>query len=173
MNECDWYTSSQDGICNSLGSIEEIDLRGNNLVGRLPDELLLLSETLVSIRVDDNTIREMPFNSNSGGLMEQFQSLTRLHAQGNPLGGSVPTEFGAMTRLTSLNLARSQIVGRIPSEFGRLIRMQQLDLNTNSMSGSIPSEIGQMTSMGKFGHSRECLIAPRSCFFASLVHSSS
>jgi hypothetical protein len=46
-NECDWFSSStSDSTCDSSGTIVELDLRDNSLSGRLPKEILLLSETL-------------------------------------------------------------------------------------------------------------------------------
>jgi Leucine-rich repeat (LRR) protein len=46
-NECLWFTSSDSRhICDTNRNLLELDLRGNNLNGRLPDELLILSETL-------------------------------------------------------------------------------------------------------------------------------
>ena len=46
-DECDWYTTGQsDGVCDSNGNYVKIVLEGNNLVGSLPLEILLLSDNL-------------------------------------------------------------------------------------------------------------------------------
>ena len=45
-NECSWYFGNADSVCNSEGRIVSIEMSKNNLVGTLPAELSLLSETL-------------------------------------------------------------------------------------------------------------------------------
>ena len=44
-NECNWYTTTSDEICIN-GNLRILDLQSNNLQGRLPLELALLSDTL-------------------------------------------------------------------------------------------------------------------------------
>ena len=46
QDECTWYTTSPVSPCDQDGNFLEIDLKNNNLVGKLPLELLLLSDTL-------------------------------------------------------------------------------------------------------------------------------
>jgi hypothetical protein len=46
-DECIWFTTSRaNTICDNNGNIVELDLRENNLLGTLPAEILLLSNTL-------------------------------------------------------------------------------------------------------------------------------
>ena len=46
-DECIWFTSSKSNtICDKDGRIVELDLRENNLLGSLPAEISLLSDTL-------------------------------------------------------------------------------------------------------------------------------
>eukprot|EP00529_Nitzschia_sp_RCC80_P008683 CAMPEP_0113524792 /NCGR_PEP_ID=MMETSP0014_2-20120614/46399_1 /TAXON_ID=2857 /ORGANISM="Nitzschia sp." /LENGTH=1221 /DNA_ID=CAMNT_0000422915 /DNA_START=526 /DNA_END=4191 /DNA_ORIENTATION=- /assembly_acc=CAM_ASM_000159 len=145
LDECDWYTTSSDGSCDSLGRIEEIDLRRNNLVGNVPDEVLLLADTLVSLRVNDNSIDDITFMDSS--RLARFSSLTRFHVQVNPLGGVISSHLGSLTSLTSLNLSRTGMDGRIPTQLGRLTQMRQLDFSTNSIGGTIPAQVGSMTAL--------------------------
>ena len=50
-NECLWHsTSSSESICDNLNRIVELDLRSNNLAGSLPQELLIISDTLGEYR---------------------------------------------------------------------------------------------------------------------------
>jgi hypothetical protein len=51
-DECTWFTTSEEGpICDSFGMYETIDVRNLNLIGSLPSELALLS----------NSLRKYPF----------------------------------------------------------------------------------------------------------------
>lgn len=45
-NECFWFTTSNDEICDERGRITIIELRDNSLEGTLPGELSLLSDSL-------------------------------------------------------------------------------------------------------------------------------
>ena len=46
-HECDWYTTDQAGrACDNNDNYVQLELQGNNLVGTLPLEILLLSDNL-------------------------------------------------------------------------------------------------------------------------------
>ncbi len=67
---------------------------------------------------------------------------------GNRLKGTIPTELGQLTSLTSLDLNNNRLTGTIPTELGKLISLEKLDFRGNErMSGSIPTELGQLTSL--------------------------
>jgi hypothetical protein len=67
-DECSWV--SVDCSSDGDGGVEKLDLSSNNLAGKLPLELSLLSSSLVSLPLDSNNI-----------------------------GGTIPTEFGLLTKL--------------------------------------------------------------------------
>jgi hypothetical protein len=46
LDECEWFTTSMDDICDDDGLITRIDLRGNHLGGFIPEEVALLSHSL-------------------------------------------------------------------------------------------------------------------------------
>jgi Leucine-rich repeat (LRR) protein len=70
--ECKW--NSDDIDCSADGLVERIHLQGDNLYGRIPIEIGLLTE------------------------------LTYLNLGNNQFEGSIPTELGLLTSLTDLNL---------------------------------------------------------------------
>jgi Leucine-rich repeat (LRR) protein len=59
----------------------------------------------------------------------------------NSLTGSIPSEIGALTRLTALSLYSNSLTGFIPSEIGALTRLTALYLYSNSLTGSIPESL--------------------------------
>lgn len=63
------------------------------------------------------------------------------------LHGTVPTELGLLTSLTSLDLGWNLFYGSIPSELGMLTKLTHLDLGFNVLTGSIPAEMGEMKAL--------------------------
>ena len=67
----------------------------------------------------------------------------------NGLAGSLPTELGEMTEMTSnMDLRQNSITGSIPTELGGMTGMESgFYLDSNSLSDAIPTELGGMTGM--------------------------
>jgi hypothetical protein len=60
---------------------------------------------------------------------------------GGELRGTLPTELGYLTYLTSLNFARNDLSGTLPTELGRLSRLGLLNLEKNHIGGTLPSKV--------------------------------
>ncbi|KAK1400594.1 receptor-like protein EIX2 [Heracleum sosnowskyi] len=99
------------------GSLEVLDLTGNDLKGRIPQ---------------------------SFGHMT---ALTHLNLQYNFLGGPIPNSFGRMTALTYLDLSSNLLSQAIPQSFGRMTGLTYLDLSSNLLSQGIPNSFGRMTAL--------------------------
>ena len=70
---------------------------------------------------------------------------------GNPrISGSIPTQIGLNTNLTSLNLYGNPLSGTIPTQFGLLTKLSYTDLGASSYSGTLPSELGSLKSLSGF-----------------------
>lgn len=73
------------------------------------------------------------------------QSISSLKLCGNNLNGTIPSQLGRLSSLTSLFLFKNNnLHGTIPSHLGRLSSLFELDLDSNQLSGSIPPELGQL-----------------------------
>ena len=72
-------------------------------------------------------------------------TIATLHAGGNSIGGTLPSELGRCSALSRLALFSNVFSGMIPSELGRLENLRQLSLKRNNLSGSIPEEICDRT----------------------------
>ncbi len=105
---CNWY-----GItCNYLGEIIEIDLSNNNLQGKLPSGLTLLSD------------------------------LRQLNLNNNLITDTIPNNYwDSLNKLLLLDLSHNTITGNIPSAFVSTDIMN-IHLDHNSLSGKIPDNLG-------------------------------
>jgi hypothetical protein len=49
----------------------------------------------------------------------------------------------------SIDLGNNNLMGTVPSEFGELTRLEFVSLNNNELVGSLPREVGLLTNMSK------------------------
>ena len=68
----------------------------------------------------------------------------------NRLAGTIPTELGFLTQLTSLLLFDNALGGTLPTELGLLTNLEILDVPSNGIQGSLPSELGSLTKLQEF-----------------------
>mmetsp|Transcript_21029 Transcript_21029/g.34779 ORF Transcript_21029/g.34779 Transcript_21029/m.34779 type:complete len:679 (+) Transcript_21029:108-2144(+) len=163
-NECDWSGALQ---CNSEGSITDIDLRENGLVGRLPHELSDLS-ALRSLIFDTNDLTG-PLPT----VLQELTSLNRLDLWNNDLIGSIPSGYFAMTDLESFKVGRNAISGSIPSEIGLLSKLTVLSLERNLLTGQVPESLWDLTDMRVFDADQQKLsgiVSPNVGKWLNLTH---
>ncbi len=90
------------------------------------------------------------FKNLNGSIPTELGNLTALTSLSlslNDLTGSIPSELGNLTALTNLNLSINYLTGSIPSELGNLTALTNLSLSLNDLTGSIPSELGNLTAL--------------------------
>lgn len=139
--------------------IEELFLSGNNLVGRLPDEIckmiglrkLGLSFNSLTMAIPNciENITELfhlllDFNQLTGSIPPELGNLSNLSwiaLTDNQLSGEIPPELGSLP-LSRLELSGNQLTGEIPEEFATTGRRYVLRLSYNQLSGCIPPEFG-------------------------------
>jgi Leucine-rich repeat (LRR) protein len=68
----------------------------------------------------------------------------------NDLTGTIPSELGKLTVLSSINLSLNLLTGQMPSELGMLINLQELTFFRNALTGTMPTTFVQMTSLRDF-----------------------
>ncbi|GAB2227159.1 hypothetical protein Droror1_Dr00008971 [Drosera rotundifolia] len=87
----------------------------------------------------------------TGQLSSDLVSLTELQtldlSYNSGLKGSIPTDIGTLTQLTTLILAGCEFSGNIPDSIGSLQQLVVLALNSNGFSGTMPSSIGNLTNL--------------------------
>ncbi|KAK3444941.1 hypothetical protein EUGRSUZ_A00621 [Eucalyptus grandis] len=92
----------------ALRLMVNLDLSSNKLIGRIPEELTLLSK------------------------------LRGLNLSHNFLFGGIPTMIGQMKWLESLDLSNNHLSGTIPQSFSAFKSLSKLNLSHNNFTGPIP-----------------------------------
>jgi Leucine-rich repeat (LRR) protein len=141
-DECLWYNLANSSSCDVNGSVMELDLTDNRLVGKIPNELAMLSESTRHL--------DLASNSLSGALPSEVGFLTQLTYLGlfsNSLTGVIPSEIGSLSNLLILRLWGNSLMGTIPSQIALLSKLHELSLNANSLTGTILKDIGLMTNL--------------------------
>ena len=103
---------------NEKGRVTKLNLDDNNLTGRIPPELVALTE------------------------------LTDLSLSGNMLRRSIPSDLGGLVHLERLNLSNNNLTGSIAPEMGKLVHLEELDLSNNTrMWGPLPTDLRHMVRL--------------------------
>jgi Leucine-rich repeat (LRR) protein len=95
------------------------------------------------------------YNRNlNGTLPSEIGNLTGLTSltisQNNNLVGSIPSTVGNLTNLTTLSFYNNSMTGSIPSDLGTLVNLVTLDLRNNAFTGQLPDEIASLDNLANF-----------------------
>ena len=67
---------------------------------------------------------------------------------GQAYTGTIPTEFGLLTLVTSTQLQQNTLTGGIPTQIGRMTATKAMfKVQQNSLSSSIPTQLGGLTAL--------------------------
>ena len=114
---------------DAQGKVTRLDLRLNNLNGKIPIQMAELTE----LRILDLSI-----NNISGPIPQGIGHLTnleKLDLAGNKLSGTVPAELANLANLVDLTLASNELTGEFPMWTGGLRRLENLNLSDNQLTG--------------------------------------
>ncbi|KAG8077123.1 hypothetical protein GUJ93_ZPchr0006g45214 [Zizania palustris] len=122
--------------------LQEVELAGNNLGGKLPAFVGELSLGFRQIHLEDNAITgSIP--PNISGLV----NLTYLNFSNNLLNGSIPPEISWMRRLERMYLSNNLLTSEIPWSFGKMPHLGLIDLSGNRLTGTIPDTFSSLTQI--------------------------
>jgi Leucine-rich repeat (LRR) protein len=68
----------------------------------------------------------------------------------NTFIGAIPSEFGNLSEILSLNLSHNNLTGSIPATFSNLKHIESLDLSYNNFNGVIPPQLTEITTLEVF-----------------------
>ena len=166
-----WYQDGGTINCNSDGEVSDLILRVNNLVGTIPPEIGLLSDSLGEFNIQG---RMMLFNVSCSPIkncqlgehvthvpitfatigshvcMHILLITARIYLSGNDLTGTIPTELGLLSNLEALGLYLNQLTGTISTELGLLSNLEVLSLHSNQLIGSVPTSLARLPLLRKY-----------------------
>ncbi|KAI5662312.1 hypothetical protein M9H77_21635 [Catharanthus roseus] len=128
---------------NTLCHVIGIALKGQNLSGSLPPELIRLPY-----------LQELDLSRNylNGSIPPEWGStkLKLISLLGNRISGPIPIELGNITTLTNLTLSSNLLEGTLPPELGNLLHIEKLDFASNNLTGVLPSTLANLTKLKDF-----------------------
>jgi Leucine rich repeat len=124
-----------------LTAMTSLDLWGNQITGTIPSSLAAMTD-LVKLGLDSNRLTGTIPSS-----LAAMTDLTEMRLDNNLLTGTIPTSLGLLTAMTRLELFSNRMMGPIPSSLGDLTALVILGLGNNFLTGTIPSSLGQLTAM--------------------------
>ena len=143
------------------GKIIGLELKSNNLQGRIPASLWDLPNLrilhLTSNAVDvafvgrSDTLVELKMHSTDTNTLtgiSRFPNLLSLHLSETPLGQiEFPQELFKLTKLNFLHMASCQLQGIIPEQIFDLTALEELNLYNNEFTGLIPAGLEFLTNL--------------------------
>ncbi|KAK3238131.1 hypothetical protein CYMTET_51839 [Cymbomonas tetramitiformis] len=116
------------------------------------DERVVAQESRAQLH--DETLRHMRSSEARAALLSRRLGGGARTLHDNSLTGTVPTELGELTRMTSLWLHYNSLTGTVPTELGELTRMTWLRVYENpGLCGNIPADVTVSTTGTSLGQS--------------------
>lgn len=126
---CHWF-----GIdCEEDHRVVHINLSRNNLKGKLPQELKVLSDLRLIDFSRNGFTGQMP-----DALFAGLPLLSFFYLQQNQITGTLPTSIGSMVNLESFQLFKNEIEGTIPAQMDSWTMVKTVALQENKLTGTIP-----------------------------------
>jgi hypothetical protein len=110
------------------------------------DRLLCTNGSVRALTMDKRNMIRFGSISPAIGLLSMLTEIIVTDQYGG-LSGTIPTEIGLLSRLTTLALCCNNISGTIPTQIGRIDGLKNFALQQNQLSGTIPLEIASLTSV--------------------------
>lgn len=81
------------------------------------------------------------------GIIVMDGNVSYIYLSQNQIIGNIPSEFGNLNYLKSLNLDGNLLSGSIPPQLGNLTLLLGLDLSDNKLSGNVPDGLTQLVNL--------------------------
>jgi Leucine-rich repeat (LRR) protein len=128
-----------------LPKLKDLQIHGNKMTGTIPSDISKAS-LLSSLALGPNL-----FTGSIQLSIAELTNLERLSMQGLGITGRLPASFGmTLTKLVELVISDTDVGGDIPTVYGDLVNLKTLNLSGNSLRDFIPSELGRLSKLGKF-----------------------
>ncbi|KAI5587071.1 hypothetical protein BDE02_05G006900 [Populus trichocarpa] len=101
----------------------------------------------ISVKISVELTAKKNFYTYEGDIL-RYMSIMDLSC--NRFNGEIPTEWGNLSGIYSLNLSQNNLTGLIPSSFFNLKQIESLDLSHNNLNGRIPAQLVELTFLAVF-----------------------
>lgn len=145
--------------------LDRFSVRSNMISGLFSENIFSHWIMATSIDVSDNK-----FNGSISTQIGLLSCLTTLSLKTNNFTGQVPSELGRLEGLHELYLGENRFTGTVPSELGNAQRLQVLDFESNFLTGSIPTELELLTNLEELKLGGNSLVGPLPDALISLEH---
>ena len=140
-----WY-----GVTCSSGDVTVLSLNANSLTGTIPTELALLDKLAdIYLQGDGNTQSLTGALPTELGLLHATMN-AKLNLGYNSFEGTVPTQYGRLSKLRELKIVGNSLTGTLPTEIGGLIKLETLTCQNNKLSGTLPPAMQDMVLLDDF-----------------------
>jgi Leucine-rich repeat (LRR) protein len=139
-------TGTFDGVLSLGSQLALLVIAGNAIGGTLKPDLIGNLTNLQAFYITSNSVE--------GSIPAEFgllSKLTFLALSYNKFTGMLPAEIGNLMDLGTLAVGGNQLTGVLPPEWSRLVNLTFFSAEINSFSGCIPSEWASMTKLGTMG----------------------
>uniref|UniRef100_A0A7I4BPG7 non-specific serine/threonine protein kinase n=1 Tax=Physcomitrium patens TaxID=3218 RepID=A0A7I4BPG7_PHYPA len=127
-----------------LGSLQILDLSGNNISGQIPVEICNCT-SLTHLDLSSNNLGgEIPY------LLSQLQLLEVLNLRNNRLSGPIPSSFAGLSNLRHLDMQFNSLSGPIPPLLYWSETLQYLMLKSNQLTGGLSDDMCKLTQLAYF-----------------------
>ncbi|KAL8485547.1 hypothetical protein ACS0TY_027733 [Phlomoides rotata] len=130
--------------------LQRLNLGGNQLEGRIPNELCEMSSLGVLEMLKTLKNKNRAFKRRNSSLPSSFWNLTdvwTLNLSSNYLSGRLSPEIGNLKTMNLIDLFQNQFSGDIPSLIDGCQEIEVLNLSSNMFSGSIPQSLGNIRGL--------------------------
>jgi RHS repeat-associated protein len=159
---CTWY-----GVgCDNNGRVRKIDIGNNNLSGKIPNEIGLLTELEEFYMSNNNLIGTIPNeisecteivhlylnNNNLSGnifMVDQLPNMIGLNLSYNNFNGEIPKDILNRSSYFLFNVESNSLEGSLPHPLGTLDYMEYLSFENNNLSGCIPESYSTLCGRSK------------------------
>ena len=107
--------------------------------------------------LEELSVRGNSFETELTAGFANCRNMTNFAVADTAFYGSIPSEFGTLSRLKELDLSgNAKIVGTLPSELQLLSTLEQLEISGTSITGTIPSALCDRVRAGRLKIKADC-----------------